>query len=280
MRNIKRIIASILMLVVFSTFSIGAFAAAYDANNGGKYTFEIKADKTDVKVGDTIKVSFYVYGTAGEEVTFPAEACCFKIGYDSSKVSVKDYQTIDDTETCVDLNSTVIYSVEGKSVSSSATAPFFYVNFTANAEGSATFTLPDGESTMGLNPFYADNMPEYGEGHCADSITVTVTAGSTEPEYPYVDTEEVFTDGTYAGITTTAATKAVSVFGKAPEGGLKAGKYGAKVVSDGKTFKFAGIKDVEEGKVWVVKIISPDGTFTFSDETTVMATNAVSAYVD
>ena len=53
---------------------------------------------------------------------------------------------------------------------------------------------------------------------------------------------------------------------------MPAKSYGIKVVSGGKTYVFRGIAPVAENGVWAIKVVSPDGTFSFKDSGTLSAT--------
>lgn len=292
MKNIKKIIAFTLMLVMISAISVSSFAAEYSSANGSKYVFEIKADKTEVKVGDTVKVSFYVYGENGEEVSFPNDASCFRIAYDSSSFTYKDAQAIDSTETCVNSNGNIIYTVEGKNVSSSSTAPFFYVNFTAIAEGNKTFSIVEDVSSIGATAFYYEPIAEYNEGKVAPAISVTVKAGSTDKNLA----EETFTDEQDGTLTNESMTSGNVIVGdKTIEMGengkiytyfkktvkaLNAGEYGITATINGQTYKFPGNANVSENGKWAIKLIVPNGTFSDGTTTVGEITNATPYGID
>lgn len=282
--NLKKIVSLLLTIVMITALSIVTFANPLE----GAYELTGVASKaTGLVAGDQFTYSIYVSETGAEELTIDVESCEWNItlNYDKDAFSLVGVPTLNygfslQSNFCTAGEGYYAANITNTNAQATFTSETAFITYTFEVLEGAT----DGEKTFSATGVNFTDVSDFGaiaddNGNVTKNMP-TVKVGAAGPTYPYVDTEEVFTDGTYAGITTTAATKAVSVFGKAPEGGLKAGKYGAKVVSGEKTYKFAGIKDVEAGKVWVVKIISPDGTFTFSDETTVMATNAVSAYVD
>ena len=264
----KKIISLAVVAIMILTLSLSVFAT----DCTGSFTIRAVADATSVKEGDTLSVSIYVDADDskftptnedfGSSMVFDLKVDTSVFTYNKNASEKISGITLTQKTNGVNIEGTFTQEIN-------LTDPIAIIVFTVGAVEAKAYSFEIANTSF----MDLDTCDEA----IIDVVNASVAAGSTEPEYPYVENDEVFTDGTYAGITTTADTKAIAVFGKAPEGGLEAGAYGAKVVMGGKTFKFAGLADVEAGKVWAVKIVSPDGTFAFSDGTT-LADYEISAY--
>lgn len=63
MKRFSCLMALILTVILTFSMAVPAFAADALSEKAGEYTFEVKTDKTEVKAGDTLKISVFVYGS-------------------------------------------------------------------------------------------------------------------------------------------------------------------------------------------------------------------------
>lgn len=270
MRKISILLSVLFLICMLSTTVF--------AENNASVVLDI--DKTSVAVDDTFTLTVGykgdtianapIYGTAKVVIKWDPEYVEFVSGSaDDSTFNLTNATTY--TESGLS-NYQITYT---QKVLNTETRPyedntFGKIVFKAVKAGSSKIWL-DSTSSVYVNTTTTVSKREAAVTNVEANFTIT--SGSSEPTYPVIDAEETFTAGeNIGGITATDDTKAISVFAKANKA-LEANSYGIRVVSGGKTYVFRGIAPVAENGVWAIKVVSPDGTFSFKDGGILSATS-------
>lgn len=284
MKNLKKIFSVVLAIAMIFSFTTLAFAESAGDPFDTNYTVKAVASSDSIKVGEDVTISVYIAFTdsVAEDMFFTKALAPWgvELSYDNTVFEYKSHSTTYDlTETGNGGDKGTFFKYEAKmnnDITVSPSTAIFSVIFTAKSDLDSDalnneFTI----SSLSITDA-TGNGPDIGcdvDNYTYVNASVDVTKGSTEPTYPTIDTEETFTAGeNIGGITATNDTKAISVFAKATKA-LEANSYGIRVVSGGKTYVFRGIAPVAENGVWAIKVVSPDGTFSFKDGGTLSATS-------